>query len=230
MNEMADADEHALRISIDTKATVHVGEYCRGGRSRGIEAVKALDHDMCMKEKLVPAGILEPVSGKSFLIFGTNNKTSDFMADGLFLWWQHRKLELPRIKRLVINLDNGPECNGRRSQFLLRMTEFADMTGLCVRLVYYPPYHSKYNAIERYWAGLEKSWNGYLLSTVDTVINRAGNFCWKGKRTIACLVDAIYKKGVKLCGHEKRDLEQRLERSTKLLWWDITIHPKTVLL
>ena len=34
------------------------------------------------------------------------------------------------------------------------------MTGLCVRLVYYPPYHSKYNAIERYWAGLEKSWNG----------------------------------------------------------------------
>ncbi len=30
-----------------------------------------------------------------------------------------------------------------------------------------PPYHSKYNAIERYWAGLEKSWNGYLLNTVS---------------------------------------------------------------
>ena len=44
------------------------------------------------------------------------------------------------------------------------MTEFTDMTGLCVRLAYYPPYHSKYNAIERYWAGLEKSWNGYFLS------------------------------------------------------------------
>ena len=57
------------------------------------------------------------------------------------------------------------------------MAQFADMTGLSVRLVYYPPYHSKYNAIERYWAGLEKSWNGYLLNTVDTVINRAGNFC-----------------------------------------------------
>ena len=34
---------HTLRISIDTKATVHVGEYSRGGRSRGITAVKALD-------------------------------------------------------------------------------------------------------------------------------------------------------------------------------------------
>jgi hypothetical protein len=227
---MADADEHTLRISIDTKATVHVGEYSRGGRSRGVEAVKALDHDMCMKEKLVPGGLLEPVSGQSFLFFGTNYKTSDFMVDGLLLWWQHRKSELPGIKQLVINLDNGPECNGRRSQFLLRMTEFADLTGLCVRLVYYPPYHSKYNAIERYWAGLEKSWNGYLLDTVDTVINRAGNFYWKGMRTVACLVDAIYEKGVKHCSPKKRSLELRLKRSVELNWWDISIRSKTVLL
>ncbi len=92
----------------------------------------------------------------------------------------------------------------------------------------YPPYHSKYNAIERYWAGLEKSWNGYLLSTVDTVIHRAGNFYWKGMRTIACLVDAIYEKGVTLCSPEKRDLERRLERSEELNCWDITIHPKPV--
>ena len=230
MNALADADVHTLRVSIVTKATVHVGEYSRGGRSRGLEAVKALDHDMCMKEKLVPGGILEPVDGKSFLFFGTNYKTSDFMADGLLLWWQYREPELPEINQLIINLDNGPECNGRRSQFLLRMKEFADLTGLCVRLVYYPPYHSKYNAIERYWAGLEKSWNGYLLSTVDTVINRAGNFSWKGVRTMACLVDAIYEKGVKLCGIEKRDLEQRLERSEELNYWDITIQPKPVFL
>jgi hypothetical protein len=230
VNALADADVHTLRISIDTKATVHVGDYSRGGRSRGLEAVKALHHDMCMKEKLVPGGILEPVDGKSFLFFGTNYKTSDFMADGLLLWWQYREPELPAIKQLIINLDNGPESNGRRSQFLLRMTEFADLTGLCVRLIYYPPYHSKYNAIERYWAGVEKSWNGYLLSTVDTVINRAGNFCWKGVRTMACLVDAIYVKGVKLCGIEKRDLEQRLERSEELNYWDITIQPKPVFL
>lgn len=183
---------------------------------------------MCMKEKLVPGGILEPLSGQSFVFLGTNYKTSDFMADGLLLWWQHRRPDLYDLKRLVINLDNGPECNGRRGQFLLRMTQFADMTGLCVRLVYYPPYHSKYNAIERYWAGLEKSWNGYLLNTVDTVISRAGNFCWKGMRTTVRLVDAIYEKGIKICNSKKRDLEQRLERSTDLSWWDITIHPNMV--
>ena len=148
----ADSNEVTLRISIDTRATVHVGKCSRGGRSRGVEAIKALSHDMYMKEKWVPGGILEPVGGQSFLFFGTHYKTSDFMADGLLLWWQHRKPELPGIKPLVINLDTGPECNGRRSQFLLRMTEFADATGLCVRLIYCPPHHSKYNAIERYGA------------------------------------------------------------------------------
>jgi hypothetical protein len=217
-----------MRISVDTKATVHVGDYSRGGRSRGIVAVKALDHDMCPKEKLVPGGILEPVTGRSFLFFGTNYKTSDFMVDGICLWWEERKRALSGVKQLVINLDNGPECNGHRSQFLLRMTEFADTTGLCVRLVYYPPYHSKYNGIERYWSGLERSWNGYLLSTVDTVLNRARNFIWKGMRTVAQLLDAPYEKGVKVCGDEKTELEQRLQRSTTLHWWDITIHPKLV--
>lgn len=49
-------------------------------------------------------------------------------------------------------------------------------------------------------------------------------------RTIASLVDSVYEKGVKICGREKRDLEHRLERSNDLNWWDITIHPKTVLL
>ena len=194
VNAQADADPQTLRISMDTKAAVHVGEYSRSGRSRGVVAVKANDHDMGVKEKLVPGGVLEPVSGKSFLFFGTNYKTSDFMADGLILWWTLIGQYLLGLKQLVINLDNGPECSGRRSQFLLRMIEFSDMTGLRIRLVYYPPYHSKYNAIERYWAGLEKSWNGYLLRTVDTVLNRAGNFHWKGIRTTVSLQNGAYKK------------------------------------
>jgi hypothetical protein len=230
MNAQADADTETLRISIDTKATVAVGDYSRSGQSRGIVAVKALDHDMCTKKKLIPGGILEPVTGKSFLFFGTHYKTSDYLVDGFLLWWAERKHELSGLKKLTINLDNGSECNGYRSQFLLRMTAFADTTGLCVRLVYYPPYHSKYNSIERYWAGLEKSWNGYLLSTVDTVLKRAGNFLWKGIRTVACLLDRPYAKGKKVCGHEKVALEQRLQRSSTLKWWDITIHPKAVCL
>jgi len=225
MNAWADSDPTALRISIDTKATVHVGDYSRKGQSRGLVAVKAWDHDMRTKEKLVPGGILEPVTGRSFLFFGNSNKTSDFMVDGLLLWWAERKDALSHLKQLVVNMDNGPECSGRRTQFLHRMTEFADSTGLVIRLIYYPPYHSKYNGIERYWAGLEKSWNGYLLDSVPTVLSRAGNFVWRGMQTTARLLDVLYEKGVKLYGKEKDNLEKRLSRSQYLRWWDITIYP-----
>ena len=207
---------------------MHVGEYSRGGRSRGLKPVEAWDHDMRPKEKLVPGGILEPVTGKAFLFFSDSYKTSDFLVDGLLLWWSERKLDLANVKHLLINMDNGPECSGRRSQFLLRMVEFADMTGLTIRLIYYPPYHSKYNGIERYWAGLEKSWNGYLLSTVNIVLNRAANFFWKGLSATVKLLDAAYEKGIKVVGKERVALEQRLQRSPTLPWWDITIHPKTV--
>jgi len=228
MNALADGDPEILRISIDTKTTVKIGEYSRHGRSRGLEPVKAWDHDMRVDEKLIPGGILEPVSGRAFLFFTDSCKTSDFMVDGLFLWWNERKQELSNIKHLVINMDNGPECSGRRTQFLLRMTEFADATGLNIHLVYYPPYHSKYNAIERYWAGLEKSWNGYLLDTVEAVLNRAGNFAWRGLKAIVHMLGTSYEKGVKVCGKEKVKMENRLKRSERLPLYDISINPKLV--
>jgi hypothetical protein len=228
VNAQADDDPQSLRISMDTKATVHVGLYCRHGRSRGLKPVEAWDHDMRPKQKLVPGGILEPVSGRSFLFFTSSYKTSDFMADGLRLWWNERKQDLSGVQRLVINLDNGPECSGHRSQFLLRMAQFADATGLTLRLIYYPPYHSKYNGIERYWARLERSWNGYLLDTVHAVLNRAGNFLWKGFQASTKLLDQIYDKGVAVSRKEKTQLEQRLHRAEPLPWYDILILPEKV--
>jgi hypothetical protein len=228
MNALADADPQALRISVDTKATVNIGEYSRHGRSRGLEPVKALDHDMQPKEKLIPGGILETGSGRAFLFFTKSCKTSDFMVDGLMLWWQARKQDFPEVTRLFINMDNGPECSGRRSQFLHRMVNFVDTTGLEVHLVYYPPYHSKYNAVERYWAGLERSWNGYLLDSVGCVLNRACNFAWKGIRSTVTLIDTIYEKGVRLYGKERVRLEQRLDRLDALPLYDITIRPEMV--
>jgi transposase len=38
-----------------------------------------------------------------------------------------------------------------------RMIEFADKNHLEIMLAYYPPYHSKYNPIERSWGILEKT-------------------------------------------------------------------------
>ena len=228
-NAAADADAQSVRISIDTKAVINLGPYSRGGLSRGLRPVAAADHDMMAKQKLVPGGILEMGSGQAFLFFTESCKTSDFMVDGLELWWRENQGRMAGIKRLVINLDNGPECSGHRRQFLRRMMAFADREELAVRLIYYPPYHSKYNGIERYWGGLERSWNGYLLESVEGVLRRASQFVWRSARTTSTLLKGVYQKGVTLCGSEKQALEKRLSRSAELPWWDITIQPLMVL-
>ncbi len=49
-NQASDEREDSLRISIDTKAKLDVGEFSRGGIARGLEATKAWDHDMRAKK------------------------------------------------------------------------------------------------------------------------------------------------------------------------------------
>ena len=57
----------------------------------------------------------------------------------------------PGVRRLLIDLDNGPEIASSRTQFMNRVVEFSDRHQLTLELAYYPPYHSKYNLIERCW-------------------------------------------------------------------------------
>jgi hypothetical protein len=58
------------------------------------------------------------------------------------------------------------------------MVEFSRASNLKIRLVYYPPYHSKYNLIERYWAYLENFWNGAILDSIEIAIAWAENIRW----------------------------------------------------
>lgn len=62
-NRQSDNSPESLRISIDAKAKVNIGESSRNGKSRDKEVKKAADHDMNPECKLVPYGILDVVSG-----------------------------------------------------------------------------------------------------------------------------------------------------------------------
>jgi len=145
--------------------------------------------------KLVPVGILEVVTGLSMIVFGNSLETSDLVADCLELWWQGSRWRLLSlgITKLYVNLDNGPHVQARRTWFMKRMADFADMTGLEIHLVYYPPYHSKYNPVERLWGILENHWNGALLDSVDTALEWAKSMTWKGIRPVVQLLDKTYE-------------------------------------
>ncbi len=138
-NEAADEREDSLRISIDTKDKVKVGDLSGGGQSRGREATKANDHDMEYEEKLVPFGILDVLAGLLTIIFGTSSETSDFIVDCLQQWWDANRDRYSHIRQLVINVDNGPNNSSCRTQFLKRMVEFADRNKWIPHLLHYGP-------------------------------------------------------------------------------------------
>lgn len=212
-----------LNLSIDTKAKVAIGAFSRKGKSRQPEA--AWDHDFQPTTILVPFGILDVSTGRLTILFGTSCETSDFIADGLELWWETNKSRLGHIQMVVIHADNSPHLKSHRTQFLKRMTELADKTGLKIRVVYYPPYHSKYNPIERCWGMLETHWNGTLLTSIETALNWAGSMTWKGIKPVVHLLEKVYQKGVKVSKDLMKNIEQRIKRSNTLPRWDIMIEP-----
>jgi len=201
-----------------------------GGKTRTDATGKVTqgwDHDPPAKHKLSPLGILVLATGALSLIFGTH-ETSDFWVDGLTNWWQSVRGQYARVRRLVIYLDNGPNNSGMRTQFLKRLVDFADWSGLTLRLVYYPPYHSKYNPIERCWSALERKWNGVLLNCWQVVLECALRMTWKGKHPSVQRLEGDYPDGVRVLGRAKKELESRLIRSSTLRKYDITITPRQV--
>jgi Rhodopirellula transposase DDE domain len=212
------------RWSVDCKATVKIGDFSRGGQTRGDD--RALDHDLGCQEQYTPCGIVDEDSAQLDMIFGSSYKTSDFIVDAIESKWNGLdEQEQAEVSKLQIKMDNGPESSGRRTQFLYRMVRFADDIGKPIQLLYYPPYHSKYNPIERCWGILEQHWNGTKLIDAETMLEWAKSMTCKGLHPVVELSRRVYQKGVTLSKKAMEAVEARLERHPELPKWDILIKP-----
>jgi len=210
-------------MSLDAKAAVKIGKFSRKGKNRLV--VKAVDHDFQAQETLTPYGILLPDYNRLYLYCTQGRVTSDFIADCITDCWRQIQAELPHVQTLLLYQDNGPENHSRRTQFMYRMTQLVDETRVTIRLAYYPPYHSKYNPIERVWSALEQHWNGSLLDSVDTVLGFARTMSWQKRKPIVTLVSGLYETGKKLSQKAMALLEKRFERENGLEKWFVQISP-----
>jgi Rhodopirellula transposase DDE domain len=209
---------------MDGKATVKLGAFSRDGKTRG--DYKASDHDFGSTEHYIPCGILAEDTAPLYVPSGSSAKTSDFLVATLTAWWQGLSVKGHRaIDRVQLKMDNGPESSGVRTQFLYRMGQLVDTIGKPSQLLYYPPYHSKYNPIERCWGILELHWNGTQLYDVKTMLAWAQSMTWKGLKPMVELSRKVYAKGVTLSKTARQAVEARLERKPLLPKWDIFIHP-----
>jgi len=105
---------------MDCKATVNLGEFSRGGLTRG--DLKACEHDLGCQAKYIPCGVVDEDTGQLSITFGSSAKTSDFIGDVLAARWQALPAhEQCATEWLQLKMDNGPESSGVRTQFLHRM-------------------------------------------------------------------------------------------------------------
>ena len=109
------------------------------------------------------------------------------------------------------------------TQFMHRLVSLAQREQITIQLAYYPPYHSKYNAVERAFGWLEQHWRGSLLDTVETVVSFAKTLSFKGKRPVVNLVTQTYPTGVKLTAKAMAELETRIVRLPGLEKWFVEI-------
>lgn len=194
--------------------------------------IQAADHDMHPDALLVPFGILEVARGSTpinqlNILFGQSCETADFIVDALQTWWASRGGQHAGLRRLTIEQDNGPEISSSRTQFLKRLVEFADATRLEIELAYFPPYHSKYNPIERCWGILEQHWNGAILDSIEAALQWARTMTWRGLSPFVHYLPTTYQRGVKLTRQALKPTLQRLKRHIDLPKWSLNIQPQT---
>jgi len=93
IHRQADADPGTVRISLDTKAGLPIGNLSRGGKRR--QGEHAADHDMEPELKLTPFGLFRPDTNETWLYFTSGSVAADFMVDRLEEIW-------PTLKKTVI--------------------------------------------------------------------------------------------------------------------------------
>jgi len=220
INKESDETNGVLRISIDAKAQVKIGKFSRGGKSR--QGEKALDHDFGAVEILTPLGFFLPFYNESYFYFTKGKVTADFIVDLLEMLWPSLKQRF-NPNTLVLNLDNGPENNSHRTQFIKRIVDFASMYCVNIKLAYYPPYHSKYNPIERVWGVLENHWNGEILYSIEKTLGLARTMTYNGINPVVELVEKSYPTGIKLDKKTMAEYEKKIIRLNGLEHWFVDV-------
>lgn len=225
MNFLKLSGKNVIGISIDDKANKYVGKL--SGRGKSWFVLNALDHDTNHKHIVKPFGIMDLKKNTVDVYCTTGPSTADFKVDCIEEYLK-QQLELnPNIERLMIFLDNGPENGSRRTLWKYRIIELSRKYKIIIELIYYPPYHSKYNRIEHYWGVLQRHWGGLIIDDLEKLIGAINSCKWDKKYSNGILVEKEYSNGVKV---DQKELDELVKNHVvinkkDIARWYLCIHP-----
>jgi Rhodopirellula transposase DDE domain len=217
-------------ISVDTKKKELVGDFKNGGRewARKGEPVEVKTHDFPShaKGKATPYGVYDLAHNEGYVSVGISADTAAFAAGSILAWWQHLgNARYPNAKILTITADSGGSNSPRGRLWRLELGKLADVIGIPIRVLHYPPGTSKWNRIEhRLFSYISINWRGKPLISYQTIINLiAATTTSTGLKVYARLDENQYPAKIKVTDAELATV--KIERHTFHGNWNYTIHP-----
>lgn len=219
-------------ISVDTKKKELVGEFKNAGREWQPQGTpeQALVHDFPQDAvgKAIPYGIYDMGRNEAWVNIGRDHDTPAFAVASIRRWWQAMgKKTYADAEELFITADAGGS-NGYRSRvWKHELQQFADETGLIVRVSHFPPGTSKWNKIEhRLFCHITQNWRGKPLRSFETIVDLIGNTrTAAGLRVKAKLDKRTYPKGIQITEAQMETLS--IDRHTFKGDWNYALNPRT---
>ncbi len=192
-------------ISVDTKKKELVGDFKAVGRewARSGEPVEVNTHDFPSHAlgKAAPYGVYDVAGNEGYVSVGVSRDTAQFAAASIRAWWEHlAKKRYPDATTLTITADSGGSNSARGRLWKVEVQRLADLLGLTIKVLHYPPGTSKWNRIEhRMFSYISQNWRGKPLTSYQAIINLiAATQTTTGLKIYARLDETEYAKGIKV--------------------------------
>ncbi len=221
-------------ISIDCKKKELVGNFKNNGREwlpKGEDvAVNVYDFLSLADGKIAPYGIYDLVHNSGFVNVGTNHDTAVFSVESIRRWWNNfGKKEYPNATSIMITADGGGSNGSRNRLFKVELQKLANQIGLPIQVSHYPPYTSKWNAIEhKLFSFISINWRAKPLISLEVVMELLNHTTTKSGLRVTAMIDKnIYKTAIKVTDEE---LEQvNIQKDEFHPEWNYTIIPRTTM-
>ena len=215
-------------LSIDTKKKELLGNYYRDGKLFTKEMIGTFDHDFpsFADGVVIPHGLYDLKFNRGYLHLGTSRDTSEFACAALEDWWRRfGQFLYPQATSLLLLCDGGGSNSSRSNVFKEDLQELVNRMGLPVRVAHYPPYTSKYNAIEhRLFPHVTRACQGVIFKSLALVKQLMEKTHTRtGLSVVVDILDQVYKTGRKVAKEVKPTWN--LLRDAILPLWNYQMFP-----
>lgn len=198
-------------LSLDSKQTELLGNLFRPGTVWSTAPIPVLDHtfEWYATGHFVPHGIYDLHHHHGHLTLNQSRDTGVFATDALGSYWDtHGRSAWPDAHEVLVLCDCGGSNKVDSWVFKRGLWQFAQSTGLTVRVCHYPRYCSKYNPIERrLFSVVHRCWQGAQWTEAEQAADQARNlYSTTGLRVTAEVWDREYKRNKPMPQAERAEI------------------------